>query len=44
MDRDATDESTEGVRAFAHHVQNDPRVNNALLTVGDGLMLIWRRP
>lgn len=28
--------------SFNEHVQADPRVHNALLTVGDGLMLAWR--
>jgi caffeoyl-CoA O-methyltransferase len=31
------------VRAFNEHVQADERVHNVLLTVGDGLMLAWRR-
>jgi caffeoyl-CoA O-methyltransferase len=37
-----TDENTAAMRAFNDKVQQDPRVTNALLTVGDGLMLIWR--
>jgi caffeoyl-CoA O-methyltransferase len=41
------DESAGGegrsVRAFNEHVQADERVHNVLLTVGDGLMLAWRR-
>ncbi len=42
---DETDESDDAriLRAFAEDVQADPRVDNALLTVGDGLMLIWKR-
>lgn len=44
LDPSATDENTEGMRAFAARVQADDRVDNALLTVGDGLMLAWRRP
>jgi caffeoyl-CoA O-methyltransferase len=41
------DESTgegeaRGVRAFNEHVHADERVRNVLLTVGDGLMLVWR--
>lgn len=34
---------TRSVRAFNDHVQADERVHNVLLTVGDGLMLVWRR-
>jgi caffeoyl-CoA O-methyltransferase len=30
------------LQAFNDHVQSDPRVDNVLLTVGDGLMLAWR--
>ena len=30
------------LQAFNEHVQADPRVDNVLLTVGDGLMLAWR--
>ena len=35
----------EGARAlvFADHVQADDRVDNTLLTVADGLLLIWKR-
>ena len=29
------------LQVFNEHVQSDPRVHNALLTIGDGLMLIW---
>lgn len=32
------------VRAFADHVHADDRVDNTLLTVGDGLLLAWKRP
>jgi caffeoyl-CoA O-methyltransferase len=39
---DAQDGETEGVRRFVAHVQADPRTHNALLTVGDGLLLIWK--
>ena len=38
------DESTIALRRFADDVQADPRVDNALLTVADGLLVIWRRP
>jgi caffeoyl-CoA O-methyltransferase len=30
------------MRTFAQQVASDARVNNVLLTVGDGLMLAWR--
>jgi caffeoyl-CoA O-methyltransferase len=32
------------MRKFAQQVANDDRVDNVLLTVGDGLMLAWRSP
>jgi caffeoyl-CoA O-methyltransferase len=41
-DPSATDERTNALRAFNDRVQRDDRVRNALLTVGDGLLLIWR--
>ncbi|MEA2285455.1 MAG: hypothetical protein QOJ21_1498 [Solirubrobacteraceae bacterium] len=37
-----TDDNTLAMRAFNDHVHEDPRVTNTLLTVGDGLMVIWR--
>ena len=40
-DPTATEQETVAMRAFNDHVQADSRVRNALLTVGDGLMLIW---
>jgi caffeoyl-CoA O-methyltransferase len=42
LDPDRTDPDTAGIRAFADRVQSDPRVHNALLTVGDGLLLVWK--
>jgi caffeoyl-CoA O-methyltransferase len=42
LDPDATDPDTVGIRTFADHVQADARVRNTLLTVGDGLLLVWR--
>ena len=42
LDPDATDPDTVGIRSFADHVQADTRVRNTLLTVGDGLLLIWK--
>jgi caffeoyl-CoA O-methyltransferase len=43
LDADADDENTAAIRAFAEHVHADPRVHNVLLTVGDGLLLVWKR-
>lgn len=44
LDEAAADESTVGIREFARTVQQDERVHNVLLTIGDGVMLAWRRP
>jgi caffeoyl-CoA O-methyltransferase len=44
---DPTDDdaaATLGMREFADRVQRDAAVHNVLLTVGDGVMLAWRRP
>lgn len=38
------DAGTVAMREFARRVQEDPRVRNVLLTVGDGVMLAWRAP
>jgi caffeoyl-CoA O-methyltransferase len=43
LDPDADDEGVIGLRQFADRVQSDDRVSNVMLTVGDGLMLAWRR-
>jgi len=43
LDSQATDEGNVGIREFAAVVQADERVDNVLLTVGDGQMLVWRR-
>ncbi len=40
----AEDEGTRGIREFAGRVQQDERVHNVLLTIGDGVMLAWPRP
>jgi caffeoyl-CoA O-methyltransferase len=40
----AEDPGTVGIREFARRVQEDERVHNVLLTIGDGVMLVWRRP
>jgi caffeoyl-CoA O-methyltransferase len=36
-------EEGDAVGAFNDMVQADARVNNALLTIGDGMLLVWRR-
>ncbi|MEA2226488.1 MAG: caffeoyl-CoA O-methyltransferase [Solirubrobacteraceae bacterium] len=41
VDLGAADDQTRAMHAFNEQVQQDPRVHNALLTVGDGLMVIW---
>ena len=38
------DADTTGMREFTDRVVHDERVHNALLTVGDGVMLAWRAP
>ena len=43
LDVTAEDEGTVGIREFARRVQQDTRVHNVLLTIGDGVMLAWRR-
>ncbi|HEV3129223.1 MAG TPA: class I SAM-dependent methyltransferase [Solirubrobacteraceae bacterium] len=43
LDPSSQDEGIRGLRQFAQLVQNDDRVVNVMLTVGDGLMLAWRR-
>jgi caffeoyl-CoA O-methyltransferase len=42
FDPAADDDSARGVRTLAEQVNNDPRVHNVLLTIGDGVMVIWR--
>jgi caffeoyl-CoA O-methyltransferase len=42
FDPAADDDSARGVRTLAQQVNGDPRVHNVLLTLGDGVMLIWR--
>jgi caffeoyl-CoA O-methyltransferase len=44
LEENPQDEGTIGIREFARRVQEDSRVHNVLLTVGDGVMLAWRRP
>lgn len=40
----SADDGTVGIREFARRVQHDEQVHNVLLTIGDGVMLAWRRP
>jgi caffeoyl-CoA O-methyltransferase len=42
FDPEADDDGARGVRAFARRANDDPRVHNVLLTIGDGVMMIWR--
>jgi predicted O-methyltransferase YrrM len=44
LDETAADAGTVGIRQFARTVEHDERVHNVLLTIGDGVMLAWRRP
>lgn len=41
---DEGDPGTIGIRRFASVVQQDERVHNVLLTIGDGVMVAWRQP
>jgi len=41
-DPQADDENTLAIRALNERVQDDPRVENVLLTVRDGMNLVWR--
>ena len=43
LTHDPADESAVALRAFADRALADPRVDCALLTVGDGLLLVWPR-
>jgi len=42
-DPNENDENTQAIRAFNDHVRDDPRVENVLLTVRDGMNVIRRR-
>ena len=44
LDRAASDADTRGMREFADRVQRDAAVHNVLLTIGDGVLVAWRRP
>lgn len=41
-DESETDDNTDAIRALNDHVLEDPRVHNVLLTVRDGMNLVWR--
>lgn len=41
-DPDDDDENTRAIRAVNDRVSEDPRVRNVLLTVRDGMNLVWR--
>ena len=42
LDPGASDPGVRGVLEFARRVDEDERVHNVLLTIGDGVMLAWR--
>jgi caffeoyl-CoA O-methyltransferase len=42
LDPEIDDAGTRGMREFADRVQGDARMHNALLTIGDGVMVAWR--
>jgi predicted O-methyltransferase YrrM len=44
LDPESTDPGDRAMREFAQLVQNDERMHNVLLTIGDGVLLAWRRP
>ncbi len=43
LEDEQLDEEAMALKVFADDVLADPRVDCALLTVGDGLLLIWKR-
>ena len=43
LEDDPAEEEAVILQQFNDHVVADPRVDCAMLTVGDGLLLIWRR-
>jgi caffeoyl-CoA O-methyltransferase len=42
VDEDDDEVTTRAIRALNDHVSADPRVENVLLTVRDGMNLVWR--
>jgi caffeoyl-CoA O-methyltransferase len=43
VDPEDQEETTRAIRALNDHVLTDPRVENVLLTVRDGMNLVWRK-
>ena len=43
LEPEPAESAARALQAFADHVLADPRVDSALLTVSDGLLLIWLR-
>jgi predicted O-methyltransferase YrrM len=43
VDPEDEEETTRAIRALNDHVLADPRVKNVLLTVRDGMNLVWRK-
>jgi caffeoyl-CoA O-methyltransferase len=41
-DPNEDDDNTQAIRAVNDHIRDDPRVENVLLTVRDGMNLVWR--
>jgi caffeoyl-CoA O-methyltransferase len=44
LDEAHQEDENVAMRDFARFVQNDTRVHNVLLTLGDGVLLAWHRP
>jgi predicted O-methyltransferase YrrM len=44
LDPAVNDKGAIALRRFADDIQADPRVDNVMLTVADGLLVIWKRP
>jgi predicted O-methyltransferase YrrM len=42
VDEEDEEETTQAIRALNDHVSEDARVENVLLTVRDGMNLVWR--
>jgi caffeoyl-CoA O-methyltransferase len=42
IDETDDEDTTQAIRAFNDHVSEDARVENVLLTVRDGMNLVWR--
>ena len=42
VDEEDEEENTQAIRALNDHVSGDPRVENVLLSVRDGMNLVWR--